>query len=80
MSWIWVLLAAAVAALGIRHRRRVAGLRAGTPPIDDDAVQRIIEQGRLGTDEDDEPLDLQAAAEAEEEFWEDWEDPEEYHP
>ena len=81
MSWLWVLLAAAVAALGIRHRRRVGGVRAGTPAIDDDAVQRIIDQGRLGLDEEDDgPLDLQAAAEAEEEFWDDWEDPEEYRP
>jgi hypothetical protein len=46
--------------------------------VDDDALRRILETGSL-PGEDDDPLDMDAAARAEEEFWrESWDEPEEY--
>jgi hypothetical protein len=51
--------------------------------VDDDALRRIMEHGTLSTgrydEDDDEPLDPEKAARAEEEFWaESWDEPEEY--
>jgi hypothetical protein len=46
--------------------------------VDDDALRQLLETGSFEPDED-EPLDLDAAARAEEEFWsESWDEPEEY--
>jgi hypothetical protein len=78
MSLIWIVFAGAAAIVGVRFRRRIAEARGGGHPrIDDEALRRIIEEGRLTMDEE-EPLDLEEAARAEAEFWEeDWEEPEE---
>jgi hypothetical protein len=52
--------------------------------VDDDALRRIMQHGTLSTggrddEDDDEPLDPDKAARAEEEFWaESWDEPEEY--
>jgi hypothetical protein len=77
MTWLWVLLAAVAALAGIRYWLRA--LRGGAVPrVDDDALRQILETGSLRVGED-EPLDPDAAARAEEEFWsESWDEPEEY--
>jgi hypothetical protein len=83
MSWIWIVFGALVGAAGVRYRARVRAARAaGAPPaLDDDAIRRIMEEGTLSVGEEDEPLDLEEAARAEEEFWdESWDEPEEYRP
>ncbi len=83
MSWIWIVFGALVGAAGLRYRARLHAERAaGAPPsLDDDAIRRILEEGTLSVGEDDEPLDLEAAARAEEEFWDEpWDEPEEYRP
>lgn len=85
MSWIWIVFGALLGAAGLRYRARLHAIRgAGAPPaVDDDAIRRILEEGTFSTGEDDEgePLDLEEAARAEEEFWEEsWDEPEEYHP
>lgn len=80
MTWIWILLGGLVGLAGLRYRSRLrAADRPGPPPaVDDEALRRILEEGSLPA-EDDEPLDLDEAARAEEEFWsESWDDPEEF--
>jgi len=80
MNWLWILFGALTGAAGLRYLARLRGSRSpgGTPVVDDEALRRILEEGTLGTDED-EPLDLDEAARAEEEFWaESWDEPEEY--
>ena len=82
MTWIWLLLGALAGVAGLRHRSRLHAARAsgGPPRVDDEAVRQILERGTLAApEEDDEPLDLEEAAQAEEEFWRDsWDEPEEY--
>lgn len=82
MIWLWSLFAALTGLAGIRYWRRVrSGRGAGLPPqVDDEALRQILETGSLEAGgEDDEPLDMEAAAEAEEDFWsESWDEPEEY--
>jgi hypothetical protein len=79
MSSLWIALAALVAVVGLARRARMRERRATRSEIDDAAIQRIVAEGRLPYDGDDEPLDLEEAARAEEEFWaQDWEDPEEF--
>lgn len=84
MLWIWTLLAAIGALAGLRHLKRMSSIRAsGRPPqVDDEALRRILETGSLAADDQDgDHLDMDAAARAEEEFWnEPWDEPEEYHP
>ena len=87
MTWLWIVFGALAALAGVRYRQRLAaGRRASDgPSVDDDAVRRIIEEGSLdaaGDEGDDEPLDLDEAARAEREFWEEssWDDPEEFRP
>jgi len=81
MALIWILFGVLAVLAGLRHRGR---LRAGRPSrkssrIDDDAIETIIRTGTLPSAEEDAPLDMKAAAEAEEEFWaEPWDEPEEY--
>jgi hypothetical protein len=80
MTWFWGVLAVVVGLAGIRlwSRLRSARRAGGVPRVDDDALRQILETGSIETDED-EPLDLDAAARAEEEFWsESWDEPEEY--
>ena len=81
MNWYWSLLAALVIVAGLRYglRRRALRRSRGIPRVDDAALGRILQTGSLPGDDDDEPLDLEAAARAEEEFWEEhWDEPEEY--
>jgi hypothetical protein len=80
MTWLWGLLAVVVGVAGIRYwsRRRSLRARRHVPRVDDAALRQILETGALDA-VDDEPLDLDAAARAEEEFWsESWDEPEEY--
>jgi hypothetical protein len=82
MSWVWILFAVLVLIAALRFRRRMAArrARASGPIVDDDAIRRILEDGALDVDdEDDEPLDLDEIAREEAEFWEEsWDEPEEY--
>ena len=78
MTYIWAGLAAMVLVVGVRYRRRLNSLcdDEGTPSIDDDAIQRIIQHGNLPMKE---KPDLAAASEAEDEFWSEyWDEPDEY--
>lgn len=79
MTWLWMALGALAAIAGLRYRARLRAGRGGGPPrVDDEAVRRIMEEGRLHSG-DDEPLDMREAARAEEEFWnQPWDEPEEY--
>lgn len=81
MIWIWILLAALVVVAGVRYRLRLAASRRPNEfqSVDDAAIREILEQGRLRTRAPGDPLDMTAAAEAEEQFWEQsWDEPEEY--
>ena len=76
MTWIWIAFALLIAALGLRRR---AASAPAAPRVDDDAIRRIMEDGTLALHDDDEPLDVEEAARAEEEFFdESWDEPEEY--
>lgn len=80
MSWIWLVLAVLLLLAGVRYAARMRPLRGrrGGPAVDDDGIRRILETGSFAAD-DDEPLDLEEAARAEDEFWdESWDEPEEY--
>lgn len=81
MFWIWILLAVIVVIAGVRYRRRLAAFRRPNEfhSVDDAAIRQILQQGRLRTRGPGDPLDMTAAKEAEEEFWEQsWDEPEEY--
>ena len=80
MFWFWIFLALLAGLAGLRYLQRIRSARSsGAPPVvDDEALRRILEEGSLTTEED-EPLDLEEAARAEEEFWsQSWDEPEEY--
>jgi len=66
---LWVLLGGIVlfAWMGLRLRFRDA-MRPRRPVVDDDAVRRIVEEGRLATNED-EPLDMDEIRQRERDFW-----------
>lgn len=74
---LWGGLALLLVLGWLRVRARLRAKRdAGDPDVDDDAVRRIIREGRLETDED-EPLDLDEVEEEERRFWnENWDEPE----
>lgn len=79
MIWFWAFLTVLAGAAGVKYLSRLHAGRSSGPLVDDDAVRRILEDGTLSTGDDDEPLDLEEAARAEEEFWaESWDEPEEY--
>lgn len=82
MSWIWVGIALVVGALGLRLGARARGGADGAVPrVDDDALRRILRDGSLTSGSGDDPLDMDEAARAEEEFFgESWDEPEEYRP
>jgi flagellar biosynthesis/type III secretory pathway M-ring protein FliF/YscJ len=82
ISWVWVVLTALLTLLLVfaaarrfiarRTRRRARFV------VDDSAIERILRHGTLSTG-DDEPLDEDEIARAEEEFWqESWDEPDEY--
>lgn len=78
--WFWIVLAVLVAIAAVRRAAATRELRrregAG---LDDAAVQRIVDEGRVHLAGDDEPLDQDEIARAEEEFWDaSWDEPEEY--
>lgn len=80
MSAIWTILAILVLLAGLRYRQRLHDTRedSGASALDDDAIDRIIRDGSLATNDE---LDLEAAAEAEDEFWSEyWDEPDEYQP
>lgn len=80
MSAIWAVLAILVLLAGLRYRQRLNETRedGGASGIDDAAIDRIIRNGTLATNDE---LDLDAAAEAEDEFWSEyWDEPDEYQP
>lgn len=78
---IWfppLLLLVLVLAAAWRLRRRREQVRPRTFRVDDSAIEQILARGTL-TAPDDEPLDEDEIARAEEEFWqESWDEPEEY--
>ena len=78
LLFLAVLLMLVVASgISVRSRLRQRVGRRG-PRVDDDAVRRILETGRLTTDEDA-PLDLREIDDEERRFWsESWEDPDEW--
>lgn len=81
MTWLWILLAGLVGLAGVRHHRRVRSLQPPTrvPRVDDAALRTILAGGSLPGAEEDEPIDPDEAARAEDEFWsEGWDEPEEY--
>jgi hypothetical protein len=78
--WLWILLSVLACIAGLRHWRwgRAARSSSGAPRVDDEALRQILETGSLPGD-DDEPLDMDEVARAEEEFWgESWDEPEEF--
>jgi hypothetical protein len=83
--WMWIVLAALVGFAGLRYRRRLRPMRSGSgipPRVDDAAMRSIVRDGTLAAhDDEDEPLDPDEIARAEDEFWnEPWDEPEEYSP
>lgn len=78
---IWfppLLLLVLVLAAAWRLRQRREQVRGGSFRIDDEAIEQILSHGSLSAP-DDEPLDEEEIARAEEEFWQQsWDEPEEY--
>jgi hypothetical protein len=76
--WVWVALAILIVLVAIPRIRARRERRPRHPVVDDAAIERILRHGTLSSG-DDEPLDEQEIARAEQEFWEQsWDDPEEY--
>jgi len=73
---IWAGMGAMAVAAAVRLRQRLRDGRSPEgPEVDDDAVRRILETGRL-TSSEEPPLDLEEIEEAEERFWsEPWDEP-----
>lgn len=77
------LLALLVAGAWWVQRRQVRDVLEGRRPVvDDEVLDRILGEGRVEFGEEpEEPLDEEAAREAEDRFWEeDWDEPEEFRP
>lgn len=76
---LWGAMALLVVLAWVKIRSRLEeGSRARSTRVDDDDVRRIVEEGRLHTDEDN-PLDLEQIEEEERRFWEEsWDEPEEW--
>jgi hypothetical protein len=69
------LVVVSFVSLRTRLRRRLEQKR---PRVDDDAIRRIVQTGRLASEED-EPLDMEEIEEEERRFWsESWDEPEEW--
>lgn len=76
---LWITLGALALAAGVAVRWRIRGVRRrdGDVEVDDEAMRRIEETGRLETDER-EPLDHDRIREEEDRFWsETWDEPDE---
>ncbi|MFQ5535846.1 MAG: hypothetical protein ACE5GJ_00205 [Gemmatimonadota bacterium] len=81
IGYFWVAFWAALVLMatwaGLSLRRRVRSGAASQPVVDDEALQEILETGRLEVS-GDEPLDLRTIEEEERRFWsETWDEPEE---
>jgi hypothetical protein len=76
---IWFGFGALAVLGGLAVRRRLNESRARQRSVlDDDAVRRIVDTGRLSIDEDP-PLDIDEIEEAEDRFWsETWDEPEDW--
>lgn len=76
---IWFAFGALAVLGGLAVRGRLDAIRSrDRPGLDDDAVRRIEETGRLAV-EADPPLDIDEIEEAEDRFWsERWDEPEEW--
>ena len=76
----WVFGGVLVVAAGLRLRKRLAEGSGATvgPRIDEDAIERIVEEGVL--EDDEEPLDHDEIDDEERRFWEEeeWDDAEEW--
>lgn len=77
LSGLLGLVIGVVLVLGWLRVRRHVPRGGGIPRVDDDALRRILEEGRL---EGEEPLDLDRVREEERRFWEEerWDDAEEW--
>lgn len=77
MGFTGLIMLTLVIAGGIAARARVVAARRTEELIDDAAIRQIEASGYIDVEE---PLDLEAAREADEEFWEEsaWDEPEEY--
>lgn len=76
---VLVLLGLLALAAGVAARWRIHRVkdRGEGPEVDDAAVRRIVEEGRIETDER-EPLDHDRIREEEDRFWaETWDEPDE---
>lgn len=77
-SAIWISLLFAILLVAVAIRRLLSRQARRETGLDDAAIERILSHGQLTTP-DDEPLDEDEIARAEEEFWEEsWDEPEEY--
>ncbi len=76
LLYLLLVLVLAGGLLRLRQRRR---WRARTPEVDDEALHRILTEGRLEVEED-EPLDPDLIEEEERRFWEEerWDGAEEF--
>lgn len=73
MGLLWTSLAVLVVAGGLLYRRR---LRRGARGVTDDMMSQIEQSGWVDVED---PLDLEEAREAEQEFWqEEWDEPEQW--
>lgn len=83
LTLVFAVLAVLVALAGLRRRREVSAetRRRGGTDVDDEAMRRIQEEGRMGSafEDEDEPLDLDEIDREERRFWEEssWDEPEE---
>ena len=82
ISLVWIVLTSLLTLLlWVAAVRRVLARRRRPRPrivVDDAAIERILRHGSLSTGED-EPLNEDEIARAEQEFWEEsWEEPDEY--
>ena len=79
MSLFWIVLSGLVVVGAVLIRLRLHDPPGGRgTALDDDAIRRIEETGRLHTREP-EPLDQAEIDEAERRFWEEeWDEPEEF--
>lgn len=75
---IWFAFGALAVLGGLEVRKRLWRSKdGGRATLDDEAVQRILDTGRVSVEEEP-PLDLDEIEEAEERFWsESWDEPEE---
>lgn len=81
--WISALFGILALLGGARYLRRISRVRSqrsgSPPPVDDAAVRRILHDGTITAPDEDDALDLDEIARAEDEFWsESWDEPEDY--